>query len=1455
MSGEETHKPMCENFEPQAWRKTVCKNCFQSPEAHAAGSGEHGVNVSSGNVKDKREGTSAADRKSAASSIKDKYEQMEKDKYKPKEASHTLPRTKKASGLSLITEKYDQLDREAGKVESPTKNIPPPTPPKTYKKDGSMKGKFGSMENVSAEVEVSDNKLGIKFKFGSMENISNVPEKKKDPVPILTQKSKFGGSVDNISGVDKMKDGRQAMLNKLDSFQNEIKSGATSKSGQTVIHQQKDGHVDIITLPKRSTDTKIKDSSPQSKELPIKLSDKTEQKSKSEKPDLKLTNSKDKENTSLSKTGQKSKFDLKSTTSETEKQNELKGAKDLLSSNRLKTIKTEDSKEKEKSVDKDHKSGWKKPELKPASSDNKETKPISFKDRLNKTSDKDDKDKPADKDTKPGFKKPELKSSISDKEETKLVSFKDRLNKTTEKSKIEESKDSKDKPTEKDLKLGLKKPDLKPTSKDKEDTKPTSFKDKLNKTGDGPKKDELSKPSLNLKDQLESPSVDKDKLKEDLKSPSVDKGNLKDQLKSPSVDKDKTKDQLNSPNVDKDKLKVDLKSPSVDKGNLKDQLKSPFVDKDKSKDQLKSPTVEKDKLKDDLKSPSVDKGSLKDQLKSPSVDKDKLKDDLKSPSVDKDPLSKLKEKLKSPTPENENKQAPSWKDRLKSPSADTEKKVDDRSKSPKGDTKNESELKPDLSRKTVPAVDREKSKSPINIERKQLPDTENGEKKPDLSLAKQKDKIPIDKNTTISELVDKSKSTPEQKSKLEKDTELNKPEPALDREKAKSPINNEKKQTPCTDNTEKKSDQLLTKHKEENTTNKEPDDKSKSTPMEKSKLDNDTKVQDKNTNDLKSKFNKTSLKTGKDEDTTSKSKTFDLRNSLKKASDKPSTDKDAAKVDTKKKFELPSLKSNKTALINDKNKDADNKTHSTDAKPADKFGNKFEPKFKLNKTNEPKSNITEEKTSTKAKFELPKLKSKTDPQDDSKSSLKSKFEPKSKLNETKTDSKNKFEIPNLKKLKSPENEEQVNDKNNSLKAKDTKESLKMKERPSDVLRKSSKDAEKSTDEMKVSTNVDSDYDFQINKESNKGESRNIETSKEKCLDKNAPETSGISKTSFGTVSSDSEVVSGDACAEKSTRDSKSPLHVDTQVFTSSRSKTAGVSSLDDSNFDDNTSGFSGLGLTKSNKTKSPPKDKIADTIVNGDIALEHYDCSNKKETKDSERTIGSKYSDGELERLRAELLNMTERCQNLETENEMLRSDLNNKALTESTAKKQRDEVECAIKGLRSQLKSMEDKCSQLESENINMMNDLKAKHEINQNKPHTKESEEMDDKLTAKEKLMEDLMEENDQLKQEINELKVEMEEMYDSFRDQEAEEFREIQKELEYTAKNCRILQFKLRKMERRNEQTEKDKNQFEERLRKLQNSFQDRDAVSHIHSLEDELRVSTMIFFPVQLCSNKS
>lgn len=79
-----------------------------------------------------------------------------------------------------------------------------------------------------------------------------------------------------------------------------------------------------------------------------------------------------------------------------------------------------------------------------------------------------------------------------------------------------------------------------------------------------------------------------------------------------------------------------------------------------------------------------------------------------------------------------------------------------------------------------------------------------------------------------------------------------------------------------------------------------------------------------------------------------------------------------------------------------------------------------------------------------------------------------------------------------------------------------------------------------------------------------------------------------------------------------------------------------------------------------------------------------------------------------------------------------------------------------------------------------------------------------------------------------------------------EEALEFRELQKELEIASKNCRIYQFKLRKAERRAEQAEADRMHLEERLRNggggtdgavwVEGSVE---ARQRVRELEEELR----------------
>ncbi|XP_071442025.1 golgin subfamily A member 4 isoform X1 [Hetaerina americana] len=131
---------------------------------------------------------------------------------------------------------------------------------------------------------------------------------------------------------------------------------------------------------------------------------------------------------------------------------------------------------------------------------------------------------------------------------------------------------------------------------------------------------------------------------------------------------------------------------------------------------------------------------------------------------------------------------------------------------------------------------------------------------------------------------------------------------------------------------------------------------------------------------------------------------------------------------------------------------------------------------------------------------------------------------------------------------------------------------------------------------------------------------------------------------------------------------------------------------------------------------------------------------------------------------------------------------------------------------------------------------------------------EDLKNKLTAAEQLCEELMDENSEMKKEIRELEEEMEEMQDNFREDQVDEYTSLKKELEQTAKNCRILQFKLRKAERRAETLETERNEAvarsgsgaTEAQKKLEHDLSLANQValrlqSEVESLQEKLKAS--------------
>ncbi|KAI8119261.1 Protein SOGA3 [Lucilia cuprina] len=115
------------------------------------------------------------------------------------------------------------------------------------------------------------------------------------------------------------------------------------------------------------------------------------------------------------------------------------------------------------------------------------------------------------------------------------------------------------------------------------------------------------------------------------------------------------------------------------------------------------------------------------------------------------------------------------------------------------------------------------------------------------------------------------------------------------------------------------------------------------------------------------------------------------------------------------------------------------------------------------------------------------------------------------------------------------------------------------------------------------------------------------------------------------------------------------------------------------------------------------------------------------------------------------------------------------------------------------------------------------------ENNPKSAEHE-LRRKLQAAEQICEELMEENQEAKKEILNLQAEMDELQDTFRDDEVKAKTNLQKDLEKTTKNCRILSFKLKKCERKIETLEQER----------QNNG-NLELNARIKQLEDELRFS--------------
>ena len=118
----------------------------------------------------------------------------------------------------------------------------------------------------------------------------------------------------------------------------------------------------------------------------------------------------------------------------------------------------------------------------------------------------------------------------------------------------------------------------------------------------------------------------------------------------------------------------------------------------------------------------------------------------------------------------------------------------------------------------------------------------------------------------------------------------------------------------------------------------------------------------------------------------------------------------------------------------------------------------------------------------------------------------------------------------------------------------------------------------------------------------------------------------------------------------------------------------------------------------------------------------------------------------------------------------------------------------------------------------------------------------ELQTKLKYTERKCHDLASENEDLKGNVQTLEVELEEVQDNFREDEADEYRTLKRELENSAKNCRVLQFKLKKTEKSLADLTEDHKEMEGKMKSVSGGSSAIDNLNKIRQLERDLEAKT-------------
>nr|CAD7410805.1 unnamed protein product [Timema poppensis] len=240
------------------------------------------------------------------------------------------------------------------------------------------------------------------------------------------------------------------------------------------------------------------------------------------------------------------------------------------------------------------------------------------------------------------------------------------------------------------------------------------------------------------------------------------------------------------------------------------------------------------------------------------------------------------------------------------------------------------------------------------------------------------------------------------------------------------------------------------------------------------------------------------------------------------------------------------------------------------------------------------------------------------------------------------------------------------------------------------------------------------------------------------------------------------------------------------------------------------------------------------------------DISSTTGTENTETTLVDRNENElqeQIESLKQELDMMRNRCERVEREkSDILLSRIASMHTAPSkTAASEVLKLQQKVNDLQTQSEDLLDEKKSLSLRVKELEDEVESRPDNNTTK---RTLDDLRSKLLAAENLCEELMDENEDMKKELQDLEEEIEELQDNFREEQADEYTTLKKELEQTAKNCRILSFKLRKAERKAEQMEAEKLEAEKKCREMAGGLAGLDKVEKIKQLEQDLALANEV-----------